>query len=89
MWNLLQNLSINIRGNVQWTLQIQSLAVCVCVCVCECVCVCVCVCVCGVGWGGGMGWVWRRGSRWPFAQYINLKVFRLSSYAFEILLLQI
>ena len=52
--------------------------------------VCVCVCVWGVGWGGGgMDWVWRRGSRWPFAQYINLKVFRLSSYAFEILLLQI
>ena len=25
------NLSINIRGNVQWTLQIQSLAVCMCV----------------------------------------------------------
>ena len=44
MWNLPQNLSINIRGNVQWTLQIQSLAVCMCVC----------VCVCGGG-GGGVG----------------------------------
>ena len=43
MWNLLQNLSINITGNVEWTLQIQSLAVCVCVCVCVCV------------WGGGGG----------------------------------
>ena len=42
MWNLLQNLSINIRGNVQWTLQIQSLAVCMCVCV-------------FVGGGGGEG----------------------------------
>ena len=41
MWNLLQNLSINIRGNVEWTLQIQSLAVCMCVCVCV--------------WGGGGG----------------------------------
>ena len=41
MWNLLQNLSINIRGNVEWTLQIQSLAVCMC------------VCVCGGGVGGG------------------------------------
>ena len=49
----------------------------------------VCVCVCVWGGVGGMGWVWRRGSRSPFAQYINLKVFRLSSYAFEILLLQI
>ena len=45
MWNLLQNLSINIRGNVEWTLQIQSLAVCMCVC----------VCVCGGGGGGGGG----------------------------------
>ena len=43
MWNLLQNLSTNIRGNVEWTLQIQSLAVCMC----ECVCV----------WGGGGGGV--------------------------------
>ena len=41
MWNLLQNLSINIRGNVEWTLQIQSLAVC--------------MCVCGGGGGGGGG----------------------------------
>ena len=37
----------------------------------------------------GGGWVWRRGSWWPFAQYINMEVFRLSSYAFEIPLLQI
>ena len=41
MWNLLQNLSINIRGNVEWTLQIQSLAVCMGVCV-------------GGGGGGGV-----------------------------------
>ena len=49
----------------------------------ECVCVCVCV------WGGvGGGWVGFDDGA-PGHPYVNLKVFRLSSYAFEILLLQI